>query len=105
MASSSQSVGLSLMIGVPNPLSPFRHSMSHHMTIKLDEDNFLLWRSLILPVIRGNKLDDILLGTETCSDLVDFAIVGSPMSHSDMVSSGLNGLDVDYLPITTLWRF
>ncbi|KAK9103392.1 hypothetical protein Sjap_020646 [Stephania japonica] len=55
-ASSSSSVAM-------NPLSPFGHAMSHHMSVKLDSDNYLLWRSLILLVIRGNQFDGILFGT------------------------------------------
>lgn len=36
------------------------------VSVKLDINNFPLWRSLVLPVIRGCKLDDYILGTKEC---------------------------------------
>ncbi|KAI4349792.1 hypothetical protein L6164_010349 [Bauhinia variegata] len=34
--------------------------------VKLDRTNFLLWESLILPTIRGNKLEGYITGAKKC---------------------------------------
>ncbi|KAI5421851.1 hypothetical protein KIW84_045334 [Lathyrus oleraceus] len=34
--------------------------------VKLDRDNYPLWRSFVLPIIRGCKLDGYMLGTKLC---------------------------------------
>ncbi|KAK9090569.1 hypothetical protein Sjap_023746 [Stephania japonica] len=52
-------------------LSPFGHSLGQSMSIKLDADNYILWKSLLLPLVTGNNLDGILLGTVPCPDPVD----------------------------------
>ncbi|KAK9157207.1 hypothetical protein Scep_003781 [Stephania cephalantha] len=49
-----------------NVFALFWNSLSQSVTIKLDGSNFLLWKSIILPVIRGYKLDGYLLGTLPC---------------------------------------
>ena len=38
-------------------ISPFSSSI-----IKLDEKSFLVWKSLIMPILRGHKLDKYVLG-------------------------------------------
>jgi len=38
------------------------------VSVKLDRDNYPLWKSLVLPLIRGCKLDVYMLGTKACSD-------------------------------------
>ncbi|KAI4346153.1 hypothetical protein L6164_013226 [Bauhinia variegata] len=42
-----------------NPLTSF-------CSIKLDRNNYLLWKSMILPMLRGHKLDNYILGTKPC---------------------------------------
>ncbi|KAL5772494.1 hypothetical protein ACOSQ2_012418 [Xanthoceras sorbifolium] len=46
--------------------SPFGGKLSHSSVIKLDRNNYLLWKSIIFPVIHGYKLDGYLLGTKPC---------------------------------------
>ena len=36
------------------------------VSVKLDRDNYPLWKSLVLPLIRGCKLDCYMLGTKEC---------------------------------------
>lgn len=38
------------------------------VSVKLDRDNYLLWKSLVLPLIRGCKLDGYILGTKECPE-------------------------------------
>lgn len=38
-------------------------------SVKLDKTNYLLWSSMVLLVIRGNKLDGYILRTKPCSDV------------------------------------
>ncbi|KAK9098090.1 hypothetical protein Syun_025135 [Stephania yunnanensis] len=73
-----------------NPLSPFGHSMSHHMLVNLDSDNFLLWRLLIHPFVRGNRLDIILIGTEKCPNQVDKATGEPDPKFTSVVPSSID---------------
>ena len=43
-----------------------KNDLPTSVSVKLDRNNFPLWRSLVLPVIRGCKLDGYLLGTKEC---------------------------------------
>ncbi|KAI4297688.1 hypothetical protein L6164_037568 [Bauhinia variegata] len=36
--------------------------------VKLDRNNYLLWKSMILPMLRGHKLDSYILGTKPCPE-------------------------------------
>jgi len=38
------------------------------VSVKLDRDNYPLWKSLVLPLIRGCKLDGYMLGTKECPE-------------------------------------
>jgi hypothetical protein len=38
------------------------------VSVKLDRDNYPLWKSLVLPLIRGCKLDVYMLGIKECPD-------------------------------------
>ncbi|KAL5563628.1 hypothetical protein UlMin_033375 [Ulmus minor] len=47
--------------------------MSNHKTkvmfyysVKLNHENYLLWKSMVLPVIRGNRLEGFIKGTKEC---------------------------------------
>ncbi|KAI4305459.1 hypothetical protein L6164_028824 [Bauhinia variegata] len=35
-------------------------------SVKLDRGNYLLWKSMVLPLLRGHKLDGYILGTKPC---------------------------------------
>lgn len=43
-----------------------KNDLSTSVSVKLDRNNFSLWRSLVLPVTRGCKLDGYILGTKEC---------------------------------------
>ncbi|KAK9085524.1 hypothetical protein Sjap_025935 [Stephania japonica] len=55
-ATSSQS-GSSVRV-----LSPFAHSLGQSMSIKLDANNYILWKSLLLPLVTATIL------TKSCSE-------------------------------------
>ncbi|PNY01489.1 copia-like polyprotein, partial [Trifolium pratense] len=38
------------------------------ISVKLDRDNYPLWKSLVLPLIRGCKFDGYILGTKECPE-------------------------------------
>ncbi|KAL2517773.1 Uncharacterized protein Adt_14020 [Abeliophyllum distichum] len=48
-----------------NP-SPFGMNLTQSASIKLDRDNFLLWKNVIMPVVRGHGLEGYMLGTKIC---------------------------------------
>lgn len=54
----------------PSPLAikPIGSSISQLCSVKLDRNNFLLWESSILPVIRGHKLEGYIMGTKKCPE-------------------------------------
>lgn len=39
---------------------------TQYNAIKLDRTNYLLWETMIMPIIRGHKLDGYVLGTKLC---------------------------------------
>ncbi|KAK9137229.1 hypothetical protein Sjap_007823 [Stephania japonica] len=43
-------------------LTPFGNSLSQIVSIKLDESNFLLWKSIVVPVIEGIRFDKFIFG-------------------------------------------
>ena len=47
-----------------NVSSPFTTTLSTTLSIKLDRDNFLLWKSQLLPTTRGHGIEDYLFGTK-----------------------------------------
>ncbi|KAL2493066.1 Uncharacterized protein Adt_28694 [Abeliophyllum distichum] len=49
-----------------NNLSPFGMNLTQSSFVKLDRDNFLLWKNVIMPVVRGHGLEGYLLGTKVC---------------------------------------
>uniref|UniRef100_A0A803Q8D0 Integrase catalytic domain-containing protein n=1 Tax=Cannabis sativa TaxID=3483 RepID=A0A803Q8D0_CANSA len=42
------------------PWNPFSHSLTSNLTIKLDRNNFLSWKSQVIPTVIGHDLDEIL---------------------------------------------
>ncbi|KAL5775861.1 hypothetical protein ACOSP7_013418 [Xanthoceras sorbifolium] len=46
--------------------SPLRGKLSHSSMIKLDQNNHLIGKLIIFPIIHGYKLDGYLLGTKPC---------------------------------------
>ncbi|KAL2472154.1 Uncharacterized protein Adt_40290 [Abeliophyllum distichum] len=49
-----------------NNSSPFGMNLTQALSVKLDRDNFLLWKNVIMPVVRGHGLEGYLLGTKEC---------------------------------------
>jgi histone deacetylase 1/2 len=45
-----------------------KNDLPSSISVKLDRENFPLWKSLVLPIIRGCKLDGYILGTKECPD-------------------------------------
>lgn len=45
--------------------SSFGHPLSTVLTVKLDEKNYLLWRGMVLAILRGQKVDGYVLGTRS----------------------------------------
>ncbi|KAK4253452.1 hypothetical protein QN277_010122 [Acacia crassicarpa] len=45
---------------------PLLNSLNQTGSIKLDRSNFLLWKSLVLPALRGHRVDGYVLGTKIC---------------------------------------
>ncbi|KAK9157418.1 hypothetical protein Scep_003992 [Stephania cephalantha] len=48
--------------GLSTGITPFGHPLSQSMYVKLDKTNYLLWKTLLMPAIKGYNLDGILLG-------------------------------------------
>jgi len=43
-----------------------KNDLPSTISVKLDRDNYTLWKSLVLPIIKGCKLDGYMLGTIKC---------------------------------------
>lgn len=57
--------------------SSFGHPLSIVLTVKLDEKNYLLWRGMILAILKGQKVDEYVLGTKAQpSDFIE-TIIGT----------------------------
>ncbi|KAK9110858.1 hypothetical protein Sjap_018918 [Stephania japonica] len=44
-------------------MTPFGNSLNQIVSMKLDRNNFLVWKAMVLPIFRGCRLDGHLLGT------------------------------------------
>ncbi|KAL2484999.1 O-fucosyltransferase family protein [Abeliophyllum distichum] len=49
-----------------NNMSPFGMNLTQSPSVKLDKDNFLLWKNIIMPMVKGHNLESYLLGTKEC---------------------------------------
>ncbi|KAK9114476.1 hypothetical protein Syun_021273 [Stephania yunnanensis] len=47
-------------------MAPFGSSFNQICSVKLDGSNHIIWRSAIIPLIRGRKFDGYLFGTKQC---------------------------------------
>lgn len=45
-----------------------KNDLPSSISVKLDRDNFPLWQSLVLPIIRGCRLEGYMLGTKECPE-------------------------------------
>ncbi|KAL2498366.1 Uncharacterized protein Adt_23916 [Abeliophyllum distichum] len=46
--------------------APFGMNLTQAASVKLDKNNFLLWKNVIMPIVRGHGLEGYLLGTNEC---------------------------------------
>ncbi|KAL5756776.1 hypothetical protein ACOSP7_021207 [Xanthoceras sorbifolium] len=53
---------------LPNSLQPplIAKSMNFNLPIKLNSDNYIYWKALVLPVIRAFKHEDFITGARLC---------------------------------------
>ncbi|KAL2506579.1 Uncharacterized protein Adt_22200 [Abeliophyllum distichum] len=51
---------------VANQLSLFGMNLTQTPSVKLDRNNFLLWKNMIMPIIKGHNLEAFILGTKKC---------------------------------------
>ena len=56
------------LIGTQSVLPPLPnlHSLNQSLTMKLDEDNYLIWKNQLLNVIIANGLEDFIDGSRSC---------------------------------------
>jgi len=45
-----------------------KNELPSSISVKLDRENYPLWKSLVLPIIRGCRLDGYMLGTKECPE-------------------------------------
>ena len=45
-----------------------KNDLPSTISVKLDRDNFPLWKSLGLPIIRGYKIEGYMIGTNECPE-------------------------------------
>lgn len=55
-----------------NRVNQYAPTLSQVCSIELDRTNYLMWSSLVLPMICGYKLDSFILGTNPCPELFLF---------------------------------
>lgn len=49
-----------------NFVTPLITILNHMCFVKLDKNNYLLWQSMVLLVIKGNDLEGFIFGTKHC---------------------------------------
>ncbi|KAI9182401.1 hypothetical protein LWI28_024967 [Acer negundo] len=46
--------------------NPSGHPLGSYCSVKLNHDNYLLWKNMVLPVIRGNRMERFITGAKQC---------------------------------------
>ncbi|KAI9178083.1 hypothetical protein LWI28_022537 [Acer negundo] len=46
--------------------NPSGHPLGSYCSVKLNHDNYLLWKNMVLPVIRGNRMEEFITGAKQC---------------------------------------
>lgn len=66
----------------PNLFSskPLASTLSQLCSVKLDINNFILWESSVLPIIKGHRLKGFILGSKKC--LQQFIIEGTEVKQN-----------------------
>ncbi|TXG59671.1 hypothetical protein EZV62_014244 [Acer yangbiense] len=65
-ASSSTAPMMTQQPSVVSSITPFGNSMGKSFAIKLDRNNYTLWKTMVTTVIKGHRLDGYLFGTRPC---------------------------------------
>ena len=52
--------------GISATSRTFTTPLGSFCSVKLNHDNFLLWKSMVLPLIRGNKMEGFITGAKEC---------------------------------------
>ncbi|KAK0607470.1 hypothetical protein LWI29_015583 [Acer saccharum] len=65
-ASSSTAPMMTQQPSVVSSITPFGNSMGKSFAIKLDRNNYTLWKTMVTTVIKGHRLDGYLFGTCPC---------------------------------------
>ncbi|KAK0605463.1 hypothetical protein LWI29_027163 [Acer saccharum] len=65
-ASSSTAPMMTQQPSVVSGITPFGNSMGKSFAIKLDRNNYTLWKTMVTTVIKGHRLDGYLFGTRPC---------------------------------------
>ncbi|KAK9100515.1 hypothetical protein Scep_023945 [Stephania cephalantha] len=63
-SSSSASSARSIMASIVLALTPFDNSLSKIVLIKLDESNFVLWKSIVVPIIEWIGFNRFIFGNK-----------------------------------------
>jgi len=58
---------LSIQSCFPQPTQIKKNDLPTTIYVRLDRYNYLLWNSLVLPLIKGCKRDGYVLGTKECT--------------------------------------
>lgn len=51
---------------VNTQVTHFSNPLKSTIFVKLNDNNFLLWKSMALAILRGQRLDGYILGTKVC---------------------------------------
>jgi len=79
-SSSTPSSSFSLPLAMPSI-----HPFTTPITLKLDEDNYLLWKHQVFASIRGLKLVRFLEGTSVTSRTTSSTVDASPQLSEDFL--------------------
>ena len=52
--------------GISTTSKTFTTPLGSFCSVKLNHDNFLLWKNLVLPVVRGSKMEGFITGAKEC---------------------------------------
>lgn len=58
-----------MLVNNQNRVTPLMTTLNQMCFVKLERNNYLLWSSMVMSVIRGNKLEGFILGTKQRPDM------------------------------------
>ncbi|KAL5775691.1 hypothetical protein ACOSP7_013248 [Xanthoceras sorbifolium] len=67
----------SMMSSLPTSQQPLliAKSMNFNLPIKLNRDNYIYWKALVMPAIRAIELEDIITGEQLCPSKLKFYLL------------------------------